>query len=574
MSTFKASDLPLESVTVYNDRAQVTRELKTALNVGFHEITITHLPATIDCKSVQFEGLGPARIHDVNFGFKNVEADDGSKKEIEELKEALKELAEKQEDIEDEAMPFQVQLDSLNERMTKVGKGEAVEDIVSFYEYYEKRAATLQSTIRNLWREKTAIQAEIRKRTAKLKFFNPSKAVSKNVVVVVEVLRNDKFCFMLSYEVSRAQWRPRYDLRLVSAVNVGQKTVLKVDYFAEIQQKTGEDWKNAKVFLSTAQPGFRGEVPELKTLNASLVQQIISPVGGGLFGAPAAKPARGSVGFGGAPATSGLFGSTSAPSQTEFAPPPPPPEPVEKAEMSVNQQILAAEFEVAHKKTIPSDDSYHKMLITTLEFDPSLLYECVPKLSVSAYLTATVTNDSAFPLLKGEASVYLNNCFVSKTVLDLVSPGDKFTCSLGIDSAVKITYVPGSRVKGEGGVFHKHNMLTNTQKIAICNSKPAEEITIIVREQYPKSNNDKIKVTLLEPTIQNTEPQENNDEVIPGITIDADHNLKWVLTLLEGEKKEMSVKWLVEYPGNEQLTLQETAKQFNFKEVHKRNAFL
>ena len=38
---------------------------------------------------------------------------------------------------------------------------------------------------------------------------------------------------------------------------------LQITYFGLITQKTGEDWKDAKIFLSTAQPSVGGEVPEL-----------------------------------------------------------------------------------------------------------------------------------------------------------------------------------------------------------------------------------------------------------------------------------------------------------------------
>jgi len=39
---------------------------------------------------------------------------------------------------------------------------------------------------------------------------------------------------------------------------------LQINYFGVINQKTGEDWTNARLILSTAQPGVGGTIPELR----------------------------------------------------------------------------------------------------------------------------------------------------------------------------------------------------------------------------------------------------------------------------------------------------------------------
>lgn len=38
--SFNSHDLPIESVTVYNDRADITKQLKVRLESGLHEIVI------------------------------------------------------------------------------------------------------------------------------------------------------------------------------------------------------------------------------------------------------------------------------------------------------------------------------------------------------------------------------------------------------------------------------------------------------------------------------------------------------------------------------------------------------
>ena len=44
-----------------------------------------------------------------------------------------------------------------------------------------------------------------------------------------------------------------------------QNSLIQVQYYGFIKQQTGEDWENAKISLSTAQPSIGGSAPELPT---------------------------------------------------------------------------------------------------------------------------------------------------------------------------------------------------------------------------------------------------------------------------------------------------------------------
>jgi hypothetical protein len=66
--------------------------------------------------------------------------------------------------------------------------------------------------------------------------------------------------FNLSYFVQNAGWTPTYDIRVE---NITQP--LNLAYKANVYQYSGEDWKNIKLTLSTANPKKRGTAPELLT---------------------------------------------------------------------------------------------------------------------------------------------------------------------------------------------------------------------------------------------------------------------------------------------------------------------
>ena len=50
-----------------------------------------------------------------------------------------------------------------------------------------------------------------------------------------------------------------------SLITTSPYTSLQVQYYGLIKQVTGEDWENAKISLSTAQPSVGGSAPPLPT---------------------------------------------------------------------------------------------------------------------------------------------------------------------------------------------------------------------------------------------------------------------------------------------------------------------
>ena len=85
----------------------------------------------------------------------------------------------------------------------------------------------------------------------------------------------------ISYVVFNASWSPSYDLRVFTKdksmkvvaplimVDINHMHLklsalyIQVHYYGLIKQSTGEDWENANISLSTAQPSVGGSAPQL-----------------------------------------------------------------------------------------------------------------------------------------------------------------------------------------------------------------------------------------------------------------------------------------------------------------------
>lgn len=136
------------------------------------------------------------------------------------------------------------------------------------------------------------------------------------------------------------------------------------------------------------------------------------------------------------------------------------------------------------------------MTVALIDLKPDFEYETVPSKSPLAYLKARVRNTSQYPLLPGPTSVFLDNNFVAKSQLKAVSPQEEFTCSLGVDPAIRIEYKPARKFHEETGLLSKSSVTTHEQKINIKNTR-SDTIKITVVDHLPLSSEEKLKVRVI-----------------------------------------------------------------------------
>ena len=88
-----------------------------------------------------------------------------------------------------------------------------------------------------------------------------------------------------------------------------------------------------------------------------------------------------------------------------------------------------------------------------------------------------------------------------KGLLQHVSPQESFSCSLGVDPSIRITYHPlRQKTKSSGSVLTtKTTSTAYEQAITIKNTRLAPVENLRVRDRIPVSRDARIKVTLVEP---------------------------------------------------------------------------
>ena len=77
-----------------------------------------------------------------------------------------------------------------------------------------------------------------------------------------------------------------------------------------------------------------------------------------------------------------------------------------------------------------------------------------------------------------------------------VSPSEKFTCSLGVDPAIKLIILPVKKLRGQTGMISKSVSVSYQHVFEVKNTKQ-EETKVTLSEQLPLSTDERIRVRKL-----------------------------------------------------------------------------
>jgi uncharacterized protein (TIGR02231 family) len=344
----------------------------------------------------------------------------------------------------------------------------------------------------------------------------------KTVTVRVTAAQAGSLDVSLAYTVPGASWVPSYDARVVSA-----ERIVQLDYFGLVRQGTGEDWKDVALTLSTARPSMGGAAPVLSVWNLDL--WVAQPV----YEQARADDVRRKAMRMNAPAAAGAVNMQSLTSNADALGNAAEEKDAGFATATIEAGATSASFKIAVNSSIASDNSPQKVPITTASLKAVPEYLTVPKRQAAAFLTSKVVNSSDFPLLAGAMNVFLDGTFVATSGLRSVMSGEKFDLALGVDDGIAIKHKRVNKFTEDTGLTNSGKRITYEYLITVQNNKKTAE-RVIVADQVPLSRNEKIVVKLLSPDAKDVKPTDEG-------------TLKWSLDLKPGEKRELTVKFTVEY---------------------------
>ncbi len=198
------------------------------------------------------------------------------------------------------------------------------------------------------------------------------------------------------------------------------------------------------------------------------------------------------------------------------------------------------DFEIQTPYTINSDNKNYTVDMETYELPALYQYYCVPKVDRTAFLIANIADWEKYNLLEGEASVFFEDTYVGKSLLDVRYANDTLQISLGRDKQVSVNREKIKDYTTRQFIGNKKEE-TRAYKTSIRNNK-TQDINLIVLDQVPVSTNEDIEVN-----VQNISGAVQNPET---------GEVKWEFLLKPSEKKELQLKYSVKYPKYRSLIVE------------------
>jgi uncharacterized protein (TIGR02231 family) len=543
-----AATIPANSsvtaVTVYTDRAVVTRTATVDLATGTHEIVFEGLPATLADNSLQASGRGTAAATILDLAARQLFVANTPNERIRSLEDDLRKLTAQIRVLDDRAAIVTDQKAFVARMLAAATSAPAptpggaaparpsLDEWRQLQAYSEDATTKWASEIQTIDRQRedlTAAKTALERQIAELR--GAGGRAQKNVTVRVDASTAGNLQVAVSYTVPNASWAPSYNARLLTATRT-----VDLSYFGVVRQNTGEDWTNVALTLSTARPSLGGAAPEYAQWWVDVMRPVAMAQDKVVLNAfevasgnDSARRAAGGGGRGGFAANA----------------PAPMMEAATFAQATVEQGATSATFRIANPATIPANNTTQKIAINSNGLAAALEYNSTPKLREAAFLTAKATNTTDFPLLAGTLNTFLDDTFVATGSLKTVMPGEKFDLALGADDGVAVKRRVVNRFTEATGLTNGKRLITYEQVITVTNNKKtAEKIT--VREPVPVSRNEQIVVKLLTPT----EKEVGTNEVKKDIIREANGGLAWELTLQPGGKRDITLKFSIEHPAD------------------------
>ncbi|KAF5553872.1 hypothetical protein FNAPI_6647 [Fusarium napiforme] len=168
----------------------------------------------------------------------------------------------------------------------------------------------------------------------------------------------------------------------------------------------------------------------------------------------------------------------------------------------VEETGFTTTFDLPGLKTLVPKFTVSKQRVARLQFTNVLFsHTIVAKYQPVAYLKAKLKNSSKLTLLRGPASLTLDGSFIGQSKIPRCSSGEVFTLSLGVDSAIKVIYPKPDVRRSTSGVFSKEDSSVYVRTVTVHNTRVTAKkpISLLVLDQIPVSEDDRLRVELLSP---------------------------------------------------------------------------
>ncbi|KAJ3505935.1 hypothetical protein NLJ89_g7153 [Agrocybe chaxingu] len=538
----------ISHVSLYFNRAEVTRVFQFIASAGANNLVVSKLPDVLESDTVRVEGRGSGTIHDVSIvrgPCPEAATSDlltSLRIQEEDLQRAVARCRKCQSSIEHYASGLTTE--HVN-----------VAELVPALETYEAATKKYDDQLVDLQKSLGLVRAQLSDEENRLAENNNAWSDLRKIAHIgfqSETSGNVQLNLIYFVKVRAAVWNAKYDIR-VSTESEGDNSV-RVFYKAAVAQTTGETWSDVPLTLETASP------------SSSVTLPTISPWRLKLWKAPPAGPVE-------RPSKrkrhSRFLDVEAEVSDTDDE---------ECEEVSEEDEFcedrradlaypsadvssrgdLGMAFRLPGFVSIPSDGEIRTFTIKELELPSKLTRFAIPRVDTRTHMTAKIVNASEYTLLPGRTNVYVDGTFTSTMNMFVVSPDETFNCPLGLDQAIRIVYHPRESKASQSGFYTKASNTLISQRVTIHNTRLRSVPELNIIDQIPIAEDAQITVALKKPALV-LPSQDSANLMAPFVRVEEGVSACWYDAGDSGNiaalGKEGKLKWVCSVPAQQKINL-------------------
>lgn len=502
---------PVADVTLFEDRAQVTRRGQATLTRGLNELVVAGFaPVAVD-KTVHIT-LSSGAVRSLTIRRRDEPKHQASHETIRDLRQraevltarateltnAIQQLAQVRDDQR------QIQEQTLVDLTVDVANGSADADgWQATIDACQDAAAETRAREAELARDLRQVKSEGRALRQELKLAEASYSQRvAELVVVVDSDQDGDVNLSIEYLVPSACWRPAYRARL----DRGVQAQLALEVEACIWQRTGEDWQGVALRCSTRRASAGISVP---TLTDDLLRVVSKRP-------EVAVEAREQ-----AIATTGVGAASGA---------------VMDQVPGVDDGGEVRVWSCADPVDVTSDGRPHRCPVTTMTSPASVSVRAWTDITTAALVACQAENRSDLHLLAGPVELIVDGGRVGRSELASVAVGERFDLGFGPEASLRISR-RCQRGETTSKALSSWSQRTTTTEVKLSNIS-ADPVTCEVIERVPVSEVTKVEVVVeASKTTASAEP-------------DADGHIRWQITIPAHGTQQIDLVWHLRTQGN------------------------
>lgn len=202
------------------------------------------------------------------------------------------------------------------------------------------------------------------------------------------------------------------------------------------------------------------------------------------------------------------------------------------AGFSINSNELNISYDVDVPYDIKANDEEHLITLYQQNIPAEFNYFTAPNYNREAFLVAKIKDFSKYGFISANAKIIFENMYIGETYINPSQTEDDLPITLGSDNRISVQRVEVKDKSSEK--FLSSNVeKTVTYDLVIRNNKK-ESISIEIKDRFPISNNEAVKVEVLEKS---------------GAKVDDEKGfLTWNEKISASETKKIRVSYKVKYP--------------------------